>query len=122
MEVSREERRTDIAQERSPGQLRSYVDRTHVSDMCRWGGCSVAGIQVTVERAGAESPLTPIYSGQGGFLPEGEVSEALGRMGGKQAGECGYGTKNTGLLSQCQLPQMPPYLVPLERWPVRRGL
>lgn len=68
MEVSREERCTDVAQESSPGQVRSYVDRTHVRDLCCWGEFSVAGIQGTVEWAGAESLLAALYSGQGGFL------------------------------------------------------
>lgn len=63
----------DIAQESSQGWVSSSMDRLYVSSKCRWGGCSVAGIQVRVERAGAESPLAPIYSVQGSFLPVGRL-------------------------------------------------
>lgn len=112
MEVSREERHTDVAQESSPSQASSYVGRTHVRDMCRWGGFLVAEIQVRVERAGAESQLTPVYSSTRRLPARREVSDALGRMGEKQSREHGYGTGNTGLLSQFQLLQMPS----LPRW------
>lgn len=86
MEVSREERCTDVAQESSPGQMRSYMDGTHVRDLCCWGGCSVAGIQGTVEWAGAQSLLTALYSGQGGFLPGRRFLRPSGRWKRKRLG------------------------------------
>lgn len=68
----------DVAQESSQGQVRSYWDRMHVRDVCGCSGCSVAGIQVMVERAGLESPRAPVYAVQGGFMPEGRFQRPLG--------------------------------------------
>lgn len=103
MEVSRGERRTDVAQESSPGQASSYVGRTHVRDMCRWGGFLVAEIQVRVERAGAESQLTPVYSVQGGFLPGGKFLRPLAGWERSSPGnvDMGLGTQDCSHNSSC---------------------
>lgn len=103
MEVSREERHTDVAQESSPSQASSYVGRTHVRDMCRWGGFLVAEIQVRVERAGAESQLTPVYSVQGGFLPGGKFLTPLAGWERSSPGnmDMGLGTQDCSHNSSC---------------------
>ena len=70
--------------------------------------CSVAGIQVGVERAGPESPLGPIHSVQGGFLAEGRFRRPLGGWEESRQGNVGVGLRIQDRSHKASLSSFPP--------------
>lgn len=76
--------------------MRNYMDKTHVRDVCRWGGGSAVGIPGQ-RREGWTRIITDSHLFSARRLSAGgEVSEALWKMGEKQIGKMGEG-KGVGL-------------------------